>query len=121
MKMNKYEEKAKEIIDEKESSTFLIFLGLLFGVMLSGSAAIMIINFNIVMLFFLISFCMIIFLIFSFPCYLFLRNDKEYQMAKKIMKDYERKCEKEKEEIEKLKKIKNEEIYKELKEYADKL
>lgn len=26
MKMNKYEEKAKEIIDEKESSTFLIFL-----------------------------------------------------------------------------------------------
>ena len=77
MKMNKYEEKAKEIIDEKESSTFLIFLGLLFGVMLSGSAAIMIINFNIVMLFFLTSFCMIIFLIFSFPCYLFLRNDKE--------------------------------------------
>lgn len=129
MKMNKYEEKAKEIIVEKENSDFICFSLIIFAIILTFLLVIIVTiitnvqidKYKIVLLTVLVFPCNIAFMLLFFPRSLFLKNDKEYQMAKKIMEDYKKKCEKEKEEIEELKKIKNEKTYIELKEYADKL
>ncbi|MFA1755175.1 hypothetical protein ACDQ54_05915 [Fusobacterium animalis] len=129
MKMNKYEEKAKEIIVEKENSDFICFSLIIFAIILTFLLVIIVTiitnvqidKYKIVLLTVLVFPCNIAFMLLFFPRSLFLKNDKEYQMVKKIMEDYKKKCEKEKEEIEELKKIKNEKTYIELKEYADKL
>ena len=129
MKMNKYEEKAKEIIVEKENSDFICFSLIIFAIILTFLLVIIVTiitnvqidKYKIVLLTVLVFPCNIAFMLLFFQRSLFLNNDKEYQMVKKIMEDYKKKCEKEKEEIEELKKIKNEKTYIELKEYADKL
>ena len=129
MKMNKYEEKAKEIIVEKENSDFICFSLIIFAIILTFLLVIIVTiitnvqidKYKIVLLTVLVFPCNIAFMLLFFPRSLFLKNDKEYQMVKKIMEDYKKKCEKEKEEIDELKKIKNEKTYIELKEYADKL
>ncbi len=116
MKMNKYEEKAKEIIVEKENSDFICFSLIIFAIILTFLLVIIVTiitnvqidKYKIVLLTVLVFPCNIAFMLLFFPRSLFWKNDKEYQMVKKIMEDYKKKCEKEKEEIEELKKIKNE-------------